>query len=182
MPMIIRNNIRYTGGSGSGGNTNSVELTQAEYDELLEAGQVNQTIAYFITDSEEPNIVNDLVNIIYPIGSIYMSVNNVSPSILFGGTWEQIKDTFLLSAGDTYSGGSTGGEASHTLTVNEIPNHSHSIEGAGNVYIASGGEGMWINRPEASTGYATWTSYVGGSQAHNNMPPYLTVFVWKRVS
>ena len=49
-----------------------------------------------------------LIDAIYPVGSIYMSVNNVNPSVLFGGTWEQIKDTFLLSAGDTYNAGSKG--------------------------------------------------------------------------
>ena len=68
----------------------------------------------------------------YPVGSIYLSVNNVNPGTLFGGTWVQIKDTFLLTAGDTYSAGATGGTASHThttaehtLTVNEMPKHRH---------------------------------------------------------
>ena len=56
---------------------------------------------------------------IYPVGSIYMSVNNTSPSTLFGGTWEQIKDTFLLSAGNTYTAGNTGGSATH--------NHGYKI-------------------------------------------------------
>ena len=68
-----------------------------------------------------------LINLIYPIGSIYLSVNSTSPQQLFGGEWEQIKDKFLLSAGDTYSGGSEGGEAAHTLTVEEMPSHNHTI-------------------------------------------------------
>jgi microcystin-dependent protein len=63
---------------------------------------------------------------IYPVGSIYMSVNNVNPSTIFGGTWEQIKDKFLLACGDTYNNGATGGEATHTLNANEIPTHNHS--------------------------------------------------------
>jgi hypothetical protein len=71
------------------------------------------------------------LNIIYPVGSIYMSVNNVSPETFMGGTWEQIKDTFLLSAGDTYTAGATGGEATHTLTVEEIPSHTHTSEFCG---------------------------------------------------
>lgn len=66
---------------------------------------------------------------IYPVGSIYLSVNATSPAELFGGTWEQIKDTFLLASGDTYEAGST-----------------------------------------------------GGVLAISNMPPYLTVFVWKRTA
>ena len=63
---------------------------------------------------------------IYPVGSIYMSVNNVNPSTLFGGTWQQIKDKFLLACGDTYANASTGGEATHELTANEMPSHNHS--------------------------------------------------------
>ena len=62
----------------------------------------------------------------YPVGSIYMSVNSTSPASLFGGTWEQLKDRFLLGAGDTYTNGSTGGESTHTLTVDEMPSHTHS--------------------------------------------------------
>lgn len=63
---------------------------------------------------------------IYPVGSIYMSVNNVNPSTIFGGTWEQIKDKFLLACGDTYNNGATGGEATHTLNASEIPTHNHT--------------------------------------------------------
>lgn len=69
--------------------------------------------------------LNDKWETIYPIGSIYMSVNNVNPSTVFGGTWEQIKDKFLLACGDTYNNGATGGEATHTLTSDEIPSHNH---------------------------------------------------------
>lgn len=63
----------------------------------------------------------------YPVGSIYMSVNSTSPASLFGGTWQQIKDRFLMCAGSTYKAGGTGGEASHTLTVKEMPSHSHDV-------------------------------------------------------
>ena len=65
---------------------------------------------------------DELLDKTYPVGSIYMSVNSTSPADLFGGTWEQIKDTFLLAAGDTYSAGSTGGETEGWLTIDEIPN------------------------------------------------------------
>ena len=82
--------------------------------------------------------INDNWLTIYPIGSIYMSVNNVDPSTVFGGTWQQIKDRFLLACGDTYNTGETGGAANHTpsgsvgnhtLTVNEMPAHTHTIGG-----------------------------------------------------
>ena len=69
---------------------------------------------------------NDVFNLIYPVGSIYLSVNSVDPSTIFGGTWEQIKDTFLLSSGDTYSIGSTGGNSSTTLKIANLPSHNHT--------------------------------------------------------
>lgn len=64
---------------------------------------------------------------IYPVGSIYMNINDVDPAILFGGTWERIEDKFLLSKGSSYSIlGGTGGEASHSLTSSEMPRHTHT--------------------------------------------------------
>lgn len=89
---------------------------------------------------------------IYPIGAIYMSINSTDPGTLFGGTWERIKDTFLLSAGDTYSAGATGGEATHTLTVDEMPSHTHSIK----KYLSVGGN-------EGSTGL-TESGFVNSSE------------------
>jgi microcystin-dependent protein len=67
---------------------------------------------------------------IYPVGSIYMSTNSVNPSSLFGGTWDRIKDRFLLAAGDYYNSGSVGGTATNTLTEENIPAHSHTYEKA----------------------------------------------------
>ena len=61
----------------------------------------------------------------YPVGSIYLSVNSTNPGTIFGGSWEQIKDRFLLACGSTYSNGSTGGESTHKLTVDEMPSHNH---------------------------------------------------------
>ena len=116
---------------------------------------------------------------IYPIGSIYMSVNSTSPASLFGGTWEQLKDRFLLGAGDSYAAGSTGGEAKHTLTISEIPSHTHRIKEA-----TSSGESTGY-RFSASSGPYSTANYLensGGSESHNNMPPYLAVYMWKRVS
>lgn len=62
---------------------------------------------------------------IYPVGGIYMSINTVSPSFLFGGTWEKLQDVFLLGANNTNLG-TTGGERTHTLSVNEMPKHKHT--------------------------------------------------------
>ena len=68
----------------------------------------------------------DFLNSVYPIGSIYMSINNISPANFIGGTWESIQDRFLLGAGDSYSIGTTDGETQHTLTTAEMPNHIHN--------------------------------------------------------
>lgn len=121
----------------------------------------------------------------YPVGSIYMSVNNINPANFFGGTWEQIKDRFLLACGSTYSNGSTGGEASHQLTVNEMPSHEHGF-----ALAIDGGSEIANKDRVALNGYGNsrWWSNAhrfdktGGNQAHNNMPPYLAVYVWKRTA
>lgn len=150
------------------------------------------------TRSEIENFMrNDLINIIYPIGSIYMSVNNVSPASFLGGTWEQIKDRFLLAAGSSYSAGSTGGEASHKLTQNEIPNYHigflpQAVMGMhgewSNKGIIAGDQSRGTRKTVTATSGQTdpqWGYNIhtyGGDAAHNNMPPYLTVYIWKRIS
>ncbi len=122
----------------------------------------------------------------YPIGSLYLSVINVNPANFFGGTWEQIKDLFLLACGDIYSAGSTGGEATHKLTVNEMPSHKHGIAG-----FPDGTSQGWAD-PNVRIVYHTTNdnpyphidaliNSAGGDQAHNNMPPYLAIYVWKRI-
>lgn len=118
-------------------------------------------------------------NKIYPVGSIYMSINETNPSELFGGEWERIKDTFLLACGDTYDGGSTGGEATHTLTIDEIPSHRHKASALARYTVTGSANALAGYDP--STAHQV-TSYVGGGQAHNNMPPYLAVFVWVRIA
>lgn len=103
--------------------------------------------------------VAQLLDIFYPVGSIYTSTKSTSPATLFGGTWVQIKDTFLLTAGDNYIAGSQGGSATHThttsghtLTVAEIPAHTHTrgtmdITGAITCYshYNKGNEDYWNN-------------------------------------
>lgn len=117
----------------------------------------------------------------YPVGSIYMSTTSTSPAELFAGTWERIKDRFLLAVGDTYTAGSTGGEAQHTLTVNEIPSHSHPVPSL-NKWLSPSGEGVDQNYSVVSNINTQASGSTGGGQAHNNMPPYLAVYIWKRVA
>ena len=119
----------------------------------------------------------------YPVGSIYLSVNSTNPSTLFGGTWQRIQDVFLLAAGSQYSAGSTGGEAEHTLTMNEVPSHNHSATFS----IADGISfdnyyALVETRRVLSNKYQTTTSNTGGNQPHNNMPPYLVVYMWQRTA
>ena len=127
--------------------------------------------------------INAIANIIYPVGSIYMSANDVDPSLLFGGEWEKIEGKFLLSSyGSTYTLGSTGGEANHTLTVDEMPKHKHDLSyrtgviqtgSSGTYYFDVGTSGNWYtNSPSFKES--------GGNKAHNNMPPYMSVYMWKR--
>ncbi len=131
---------------------------------------------------------------IYPVGSIYMSVNNVSPAVIFGGTWEQIEDRFLLASGTTYTAGDTGGEAEHTLVRAELPAEQYRIgqdmSALGvaetwyltyaNKAIDSMQTGAAIQR--SATGAWAYTEPIGSGQAHNNMPPYLAVYIWKRMA
>ncbi len=124
--------------------------------------------------------VGGIANLIYPVGSIYMSVNSTSPATLFGGTWERLKDRFLLGAGDTYTAGTTGGEAAHTLTIPEMPSHTHSAKFNG-VSTAAGTSSFRLT--EAGTNdYTGGNNSAGGGAAHNNMPPYLAVYMWKRTA
>lgn len=126
-----------------------------------------------------------IIDIVYPVGSIYMSVNAADPSNLFSGTaWEKLQGRFLLGSSSTYTNGAMGGEATHALTVDEMPNHKHSISYPN----AAGPEEAAIGYPADSDTNKSWgaemckTQSAGNSAAHNNMPPYLVVNMWKRIS
>ena len=118
---------------------------------------------------------NYILDNVYPVGSIYMSVNSTNPKNLFGGTWEQIQGRFLFGMNSSYPAGSTGGEATHTLTVSEMPAHTH------NYFKVSTSASVKDTASGSAYGdYSTSTTSVGGGAAHNNMPPYLSVYIWKR--
>ena len=124
---------------------------------------------------------------LYPVGAIYLSVSSASPAGLFGGDWTQITDRFLLACGAAYTAGATGGEAAHALTTDEMPAHSHSFNGQNLVATSSNPDGMITivsSSGTTSVKYAgNWsTTSAGTGAAHNNLPPYLAVYVWKRVA
>lgn len=145
----------------------------------------------------------------HPVGSLYWSTQSTDPASLFGGTWEQVKDRFVLAAGDSYAVGATGGEATHTLSISEMPTHSHSIrlntEGADNGYggyVPNMGppQAIKINTggyPPVGSSNGVFTDHIrstdliadnefiqetGGSTPHNNMPPYIVAYCWKRTA
>lgn len=126
------------------------------------------------------NFVN-LMDIIYPVGSIYQSMNATSPASSIGGTWTKIK-TFLYEA-DTAK--QVGGEATHTLTISEMPTHNHRTINTDCIYNSNSG----ANRITVSTGTTATLSQShftvtnsGGGQPHNNLPPYTTCFIWYRTA
>lgn len=155
------------------------------------------------------SITSTVLDMVYPVGSIYLSVNNVNPATLFGGTWVQIKDTFLLAAGDTYSNGGTGGSAdavvvSHNHTQNA---HSHkpastslkflvsdtnvAINGTKRAFPASGTSaylvyasdpGSGINENSTTQSVTATNIAAGVAATGKNMPPYLAVNIWRRES
>lgn len=148
----------------------------------------------------------------YPVGSIYMSVNSTSPATLFGGTWSQLQNRFLLGAGSSYTAGNTGGAATVTLTTAQMPAHTHTFTGSSattssdshthtvpNTKGDNSGSGnkceSWSSA--SASGRTVTTSSdshthtvtakgtnanTGGGGSHNNMPPYLVVYMWKRTA
>lgn len=133
----------------------------------------------------------------YPVGSIYQSALDTSPASLFGGTWEKIQGRFLLGTSSSHTLRSIGGEEDHTLSVSEIPSHAHGIPDrkyralfwdapsiTDKFYMdpdVISYDNLWSNQ---YTFYFKWinsgTDYAGNSGAHNNMPPFYAVNIWKR--
>ena len=133
---------------------------------------------------EDGSTLNDFLSKIYPVGSIYMSESNTSPASLFGGEWEAINNKFLIGSGSSYTVKSTGGEATHTLTIAETPPHNH-YDG-GNLVLYTDNQAA-ISQNQAASGTPRISGWmvlptVGEGKAHNNIPPYYCVNIWKRNS
>lgn len=151
-----------------------------------------------------------LVDLLYPIGSLYLSTAETDPGTTLGGTWQRIEDRFLLAAGQTYAAGATGGQAALTLTEQQLPPHIHHVEGFTSVdstthdhgvpNVIQGGSGgeAYAESWSGGTGRRELTTSAicinhdhtvdldsqpcGGGEAVGILPPYLAVYVWQRVS
>ena len=123
-----------------------------------------------------------LLDWIYPVGSIYQSTKSTDPADLFGGTWEAINNVFLLAAGTIYRPGTTGGESEVTLTADEIPDHTHSYQYTGQSTVIGTDAIRLYDGDGKINQYTGPQSSNCGGKAHNNMPPYLAVYTWKRTA
>ena len=112
-----------------------------------------------------------------------MSLDPTDPALLFGGIWERIEGQFLLAASDEYEAGSSGGEATHKLTVSEMPSHGHNYSQFVyyNTIPANYTDAYSTGMGRAFSVTTGATTAAGSSIAHNNMPPYLVVYMWQRV-
>lgn len=219
--------------AGTTSNAKTIDTTSVDVGDTIKDGSVKWTVVSTFLMA-------------YPVGSLYWSENDTDPATLFGGTWEQIKDKFILAAGDTYTQGASGGAATVTLTTNQIPSHNHTgtattgtttdhIHGIGynngnnngtrpataatgttvsttldskasytRAWNGSGGTNTLTSVGTTSGAYAanefttksvaassgTTGSHshtvtinsTGGGAAHNNMPPYVTYYCWKRTA
>lgn len=126
------------------------------------------------------------VDLIYPIGSLYLTTSTVSPAVLFGGTWERIKGRCIVGVDendtDFNTVSKTGGEKTHILTVDEMPAHNHNIQGAMNG--ASGSSWCVALNSDRSVNWSitNGSQNKGGGQAHNNLQPYYTAYIWRRTA
>lgn len=154
-------------------------------------------------DSLRNSIIIETLQTCYPVGTLYWSEQPNDPTDWVSSLpepipwkWEQVTDTFILAAGTTYPAGSSGGEATHALTVNEMPSHSHSFGVSRYVPALLSKDIVDVHAPDrtgstyrvpgtSSTGPGwndmTNTAAKGGGLPHNNMPPYIAMYCYKRI-
>jgi hypothetical protein len=162
---------------------------QSWYTTENQKSRLTVTFTHEQVDGTNPNVLGtyyraiparmqSLLDYIYPVGSVYISYSHNNPGELFGGTWVRLTNTFLWAVDESGAIGLTGGSKTHTLTVEELPSHSH-----GSVYsqhAAGTKDKAWYNTSGSSVAYGAVAT--GGGAAHNNMPPYTQVSVWRRTA
>lgn len=227
--LLVFNN-QYNGSSGVSG-TYLVQIVLPTDGRMWTRQRVNTGAWTSWSKLANTTDCTDTLKKVYPVGSIYMSTVSTNPATLFGfGTWEAMPAGRVLLAqgksswGTTYNAGSTGGEATHQLTVGEIPSHNHAVSiqssgehnhiansntsgthshvlptanalGSGSGYVIGTSNGGTLNTSgngehshvitinnNGSHTHNTTVKETGSGQAHSNMPPYLAIYIWKRVS
>ena len=130
-------------------------------------------------------LVKKVLDRIQPVGSLYFSTTDTSPASLFGGTWERYaQGRVMVSASDTdtdFTVGKTGGEKTHTLTVDELASHSHDISVADGTNSPYAGKVKAARRDDSFVAIAQ-TKSAGGNRPHNNLQPYVAVYIWRRTA
>ncbi len=132
------------------------------------------------TDALKEEIYKEM----YPVGHVVISFNSTNPA-KYGTVWQRTGEgRMLLGVSDDYEVGDTGGEATHILTVDEMPSHTHNSFDGGVPYGSdwNDNERQMTCRSANERSWFPQTNPVGGGQAHNNMPPYIAVYMWRRVS
>ena len=149
---------------------------------LVSSG-VNQRIKNAISELLSSDTIFDMI---YPVGSIYMSVNSVNPSTTFGGSWVswgsgRVPVGINTNDSDFNYAEKEGGEKSHTLNIYEIPSHSHGI-----LMTQQAGHTAWGSTTTFSGGESDYNANYcaprGGNQSHNNLQPYIVCYMWKRIA
>ena len=127
-----------------------------------------------------PAKMQSILDFIYPVGSIYISYSHVNPGAMFGGTWQRITNAFLWATDASGTIGQTGGEKTHKLTVEEMPSHNHGGTYTGSVTSDEKDTAWYTNSSAYNMTYKAINT--GGGEAHNNMPPYIQVSMWRRTA
>lgn len=137
--------------------------------------------------------INELLEKVYPIGSIYMSIENNSPASWLGGTWKLIKDRFLIGAGGSYSKGATGGSTTHSHGLNSgFAKINYGWIDNANKLVLQPKQATWsggLKTRDGMNGYdfpsfteSTATELGGSTDSASNIPPYLAVYMWERTA
>ena len=137
-----------------------------------------------INNNLKNQLKKEILDNCYPVGSYYWSQKNTDPSTLFGGKWEQIKGRFVFAVDDKHQVNTQGGEELHTLIVEEMPTHNHSkpknLCGYKNIPDVQIGGGGGTKKLYENDGNCNATNNNGGNKPHNNMPPFVCAFCWRR--
>lgn len=169
------------------GNSDSI-LTPTQSDKITELLARTETLLAAVAGDIDVSDLNTYLLAAHPVGSYYWSDDSTDPGRLFGGTWEEVTDVFLFAAARDnqvgYQAGDSGGSKTHTLTVDEMPSHTHrlGIDNPNGEQLG-GSKLQHLYNPNAIFyGLDDVIKTAGGGQAHNNMPPYYATYCWRRTA